>query len=146
MEGNLEARRRAAVATIFDDVATQMVERVVVEAVRASNFFGLTGDRAEGYGRSIRATLPPALDALTEPDSAERDRKLEGVAASVRQISVDHHVPIIIERGLVSVAFGLVRTLVRQRAAASGFTADELDAELRAFQNEFEEKLFRSAP
>ncbi|HEV8470260.1 MAG TPA: hypothetical protein VGR46_11675 [Candidatus Limnocylindria bacterium] len=146
MEGDLEARRRAALATIFDDVATEMVERVVAEAVRASNVFGLTGDVAERYGRSIRATLPSALDALVEADRTERDRKLEALVASVREVSEQHHVPAIIERGLVSIAFGLARRLIGQRAARSGFTADELDAELTAFRTEFEKKLFGSMP
>jgi len=146
VEGDLEARRRAALATIFDDVATEMVERVVAEAVRASNFFGLTGDVAESYGRSIRATLPSALDALVETDQTERDRKLEAVVASVREVSKQHHVPAIIERGLVSIAFGFARRLIGRRAARSGFTADELDAELTAFQTEFEKKLFGSMP
>ena len=140
-EGELEARRRAALATIFDTVATQMVERVVAEAVRASNFFGLSGELAERYGRSIHATFPSALDALVEPDPVGRDRKLENVVASVRQVSEQHHVPAIIERGLVSIAFGFARRLTRERAGPSGFTADELDAELTAFQTDFERKL-----
>ena len=51
-EGNLEARRRRALAAIFGDIGTEMVDRVVAEAVRASTFFGLTGETAERYGRS----------------------------------------------------------------------------------------------
>jgi len=140
-EGNLEARRRAALATIFETVASQMVERVVAEAVRASNLLGLTGEVAERYGRSIRAILPSALQALVEPDPAERDRKLEAVVVSVRQVSELHHVPAIIERGLVSIAFGFARRLIRERAGPSGFTADELDAEFTAFRTDFEKKL-----
>jgi hypothetical protein len=138
--------RRAALAAIFNDVAAEMVERVVAEAVRASTFFGLTGDLAERYGRSIRATLPSALDALVETDRSDRDRKLESVVARVRVVSAQHHVPAIIERGLVSIAFGFARQLIGRRAARSGFSADELDAELTAFQTEFENKLFGSMP
>jgi hypothetical protein len=142
-ESDVSARRRA-LATIFDGVATQMVERVVAEAVRASNFFGLTGNVAERYGRSIRATLPSALDALVEANPVERDRKMEVLVASVRGVSVEHHVPAIIERGLVSIAFGFARRLISQHSGPSGFTPDELDAEFIAFRNEFEKKLFRS--
>jgi hypothetical protein len=145
-EGDQSARRRAALATIFDGVATQMIERVVAEAVRASNFFGLTGDVAERYGRSIRATLPSALNALVEPDPVERDQKMEVVVASVRRVSEEHHVPAIIERGLVSIAFGFARRLISQQAGRSGFTADELDEEFIAFRNEFERKLFHPGP
>ncbi len=123
-----------------------MIERVVAEAVRASNFFGLTGEIAERYGRSIRATLPFALDALVEADPVERDRKMEVLVASVRRVSEEHHVPGLIERGLVSIAFGFARRLMSQRVGPSGFTADELDVEFVAFRNEFERKLFQSAP
>jgi hypothetical protein len=142
-EGDLVARRRAALATIFDSVATQMVERVVAEAVRASNFFGLTGEVAERYGRSIRATLPLALNVLVEADPLERERKMEVLVASVRKVSEEHHVPAIIERGLVSIAFGFARRLIGHHAGPSGFTAEELDAEFVAFRTEFEQKLFR---
>src|SRR2546428_13674808 len=74
-EGNLEARRRKALAAIFGDIGTEMVDRVVAEAVRASTFFGLTGETAERYGRSIRATLVPALEAVTRNEPAAPDRK-----------------------------------------------------------------------
>jgi hypothetical protein len=144
-EDDVGARRRA-LATIFDSVATQMVERVVAEAVRASNFFGLTGEVAERYGRSIRATLPSALDALVEAEPVERDRKMGVLVASVRRVSEEHHVPAIIERGLVSIAFGFARRLIGQRSGPSGFTREDLDAEFVAFRDEFERKLFQSAP
>jgi hypothetical protein len=120
-----------------------MIERVVAEAVRASNFFGLTGDVAERYGQSIRATLPLALNALVEADPLEREGKMEALVASVRGVSEDHHVPAIIERGLVSIAFGFARRLIGQHSGPSGFTAEELDAEFVAFRTEFEQKLFR---
>jgi hypothetical protein len=136
------AARRRALATVFDQVATEMVERVVAEAVRAANFFGLSGEVAQRYGQSIRATLPAALDALTEPTAAERDRKMGELVARVRSVSDEHHVPRIVERGLVNIAFGLARRLVHDRTAASGFTAEDLDSELMAFRSEFEQKLF----
>jgi hypothetical protein len=143
VEEDLQARRRQALATVFDTVATEMIERVVAEAVRASNFFGLTGEVAERYGRSIRATLPPALEALVESDLVERDRKLEAVVERVRQVSNEHHVPAIIERGLVTIAFGFARRLIRQRDAPPGLTSEDLDDEFIAFKEEFERKLFR---
>jgi hypothetical protein len=142
VEADPDGRRRAALAAIFDQVATQMVERVVAEAVRASNFFGLSGDVAVRYGHSIRGTLPAALDALTEPDRTQHDRKMGALVTRVRQVSEDHHVPRIIERGLVSIAFGFARGVIRQRAETSGFAADELDAVFVSFRDEFEEKLF----
>ena len=119
-----------------------MIDRVVAEAVRASSFFGLSGELAQRYASSIQATLPLALDALTEPDPAGRDRKLDALAANVRRVTDEHHVPRMIERGLVSLAFGFARTLMSQHAEGSGFTAEELDRELVAFRDDFEAKLF----
>lgn len=121
-----------------------MVDRVVAEAVRASSFFGLAGGTAERYGNTIKTTLPAALDTLKEPVAAERDRKMGELVAKVRSISSEHRIPRMIERGLVRIAFGSVRRLVREDADESGFWAEELDAEFVAFRNEFESKLFES--
>jgi hypothetical protein len=141
---DLVARRRVALAGIFGSVATRVVDRVVTEAVRASTFFGLTGELAERYGRSIRATFPVALDALTETDPAVRDQKLGDLVTNVRAVSDAHHVPRIIERGLVTIAFGTARSMIQARAKESGFTADELDSEFVTFRNEFERRLYES--
>ena len=132
---------RAALADSFDEIATQMVERVVAEAVRAANFFGLTAGGAERYGENVRATFPLALDAMRESDPAERDRKLAALAASVRGVSVAHHVPRIIERGLVSIAFGVARGPILDRATRTGLSRAELDAELQRFREGLEGKL-----
>jgi len=84
------------------------------------------------------------LDVLTEPTAAARDQKLDDLVSSVRKISEEHHVPRIIERGLVSIAFGAARHLVRERAASTDFAADDLDEELNGYRRAFEERLFRS--
>jgi hypothetical protein len=139
-----EARRRIALAEIFERVALVMVNRVVVEAVRASNFLGMGSGIAERYGNSIKTILPAALETLKETVAAERDRKMRVLVARVRSISNDHRIPRIIERGLVGIAFDSVRRLVREDAEWSGFSADELDAEFVAFRNEFESTLFES--
>jgi len=139
-----EAKRRIALAHLFEHVATEMVDRIVTEAVRASAFFGLSGARAAGYGQRIRALMPVALDVLTEPTAEARDRKMDELVSSVRQVSLEHNVPRIIERGLVSIAFGAARHLVRERAASTGFTDAELNEELTAFRGAFEERLFRT--
>jgi len=144
VDDELGTKRRVALAQLFDQVAAEMVDRVVREAVRASAFFGLSGKAAAGYGQRIRALLPAALDVLTEPTAAARDRKMDELVSSVRKVSEEHNIPRIIERGLVSIAFGAARHLVRERAASTGFTADELDAELTAYRRAFEARLFRS--
>jgi len=118
-----------------------MVDRVVAEAVRAANFFGLTANRAERYGESVRATFPLALDAMRETAPVEREHKIGELAVNVRSVSVAHHVPRIIERGLVSIAFGVARGPIIDRATRSGFARAELDGELRTFREALEAKL-----
>lgn len=141
MEEEIASKRRIALARLFEHVATEMVDRVVAEAVRASAFFGLRGGAAARYGERIRALLPAALDVLTEPTADARDRKMDELVASVRKVSEEHNVPRIIERGLVSIAFGAARHLVRERAGSTEFTADELDEELTAYRRAFEVRL-----
>jgi hypothetical protein len=78
---------------------------------------------------------------MRETDAVERERKIGELAANVRAVSVAHHVPRIIERGLVSIAFGVARGPVLDRAARSGLARDELDQELRVFREALEAKL-----
>ncbi|TMG54439.1 MAG: hypothetical protein E6H84_09275 [Chloroflexi bacterium] len=118
-----------------------MVDRVVAEAVRAANFFGLTADRAERYGESVRQTFPLALEAMRETQPLVRERKLHDLATSVRAVSEAHHIPRIIERGLVGIAFGAARGPVLDRAMRSGFAHEDLEHELRAFREALEAKL-----
>src|SRR5438552_9303069 len=107
-------KRRIALAKLFDQVAMEMVDRVVSEAVRASTFFGLRGSAAMRYGERIRALLPAALDVLTEPTAAARDQKLDDLVSSVRKTSEEPHVPRIIARGVASLAFARPRHRVRE--------------------------------
>jgi hypothetical protein len=144
MDDEIRTRRRIALAHLFEQVATEMVDRVVSEAVRASTFFGLRGSAVSRYGERIQALLPSALDVLTEPTETARDQKMDELVANVRMVSDEHHVPRIIERGLVSIGFGVAGHLVRDKAASTGFSADELDEELDAYRMAFEEKLFRT--
>jgi hypothetical protein len=78
---------------------------------------------------------------MRETDVAQREQKMAELAASVRAVSVAHHVPRIIERGLMSIAFGVARGPIVDRAVRSGFARDELDQELRVFREALEAKL-----
>ncbi|HUQ42613.1 MAG TPA: hypothetical protein VM052_08940 [Candidatus Limnocylindrales bacterium] len=135
--------RRAAVATICEGAARTTVDRVVEEAVRAASIFGLTRERATAYGEGIHSTLPPALAAMKLPDGPEREARITELGVAVRAVSESHHVPRIIERGLVMIAVRIAREVIRRRAEREGFTADELDAEFVSFADQLEERLFR---
>jgi hypothetical protein len=130
-----------ALAAIFEEAADSIVDRIAAEAARAS---GLTSLAAEFLGRytvAIRGVLPAALDAVREPDPAIQASKLDGVAASIRAVSEAHHVPRLIERGLMVVAFRIVSEVVRRGAVARGSTPEELDGELKVLQEELEQRL-----
>jgi hypothetical protein len=78
---------------------------------------------------------------MRETDPVQRGRRIAELAASVRAVSVAHHVPRIIERGLVSIAFGVARGPIVGRAVRSGLARDELDQELRVFREALEARL-----
>ena len=133
-------RRRAALGAIFRETADAIVDRVASEGARASGL-RLAQDFVRKYSEGIRETLPAALDAVAETDPALQATKLDGLAASIRAVSDRHHVPHLLEKGLLAVAFKVASELVRRRAEGQGFTADELDAELSWIRNELERRL-----
>ena len=133
--------RRAAVVAICEPAARSVVSRVVSEAVRAANIFGLTSERASAYGDGILETLPPAFATMRLPDGTERDAGIDALAVSVRGVSDSHHVPRLVERGLTAIAVRIAREVVRRGALARGFTADELEREFVDFADKLETRL-----
>lgn len=134
--------RRAAVATICEAAARGVIERVVDEAVSAASRFGLSRERATQYVEGIEGTLPLALEALRMPDGPERSSRTTGLARAVREVSQSHHIPRIVERGLIAIAVRITREVVRRRAAELGFTPDNLERELVIFTDRFMDQLF----
>jgi hypothetical protein len=134
-------RRRVALAAIFEETADSIVDRIAAEAARASGLTSLAAEFVGRYTVGIHGTLPGALDAVRESDPAVQAAKLDGVAANIRAVSETHHVPRLIERGLMVVAFRVVSEFVRRNAPARGFTPEQLDAELKWLQQELEHRL-----
>jgi len=134
--------RRAAVARLCEDAATSVVDRVVSEATAAANLFGLSPDRGTRYGAEIKATLPTAFDAMRLPDGDEREARIGDLARMVRGVTDANHIPRIVERGLVAIAYRVTREVVRRRASQTPFTADELEAEFVAFGARLDRHLF----
>jgi hypothetical protein len=130
-----------ALAAIFEETADSIVDRVAGEAARASGLTSLAAEFVGRYTLAVRGVLPAALEAVREPDPALQASKLDGVAASIRAISEAHHVPRLIERGLMVVAFRIVGEVVRRNASTHGFTPEHLDEELKVFQEELEQRL-----
>ena len=135
-------RRRAALAGILRQRTDTILEHIVPEAVTASTSFGLTAERGNAFAQEVSQTLPLALAAVAASD-AERDRLVAELIGDVRGITARYHVPLIVERGLVSIGFMAARQLLRDQAAGSGFGEEELAREYDEFQAAFEERLAR---
>lgn len=116
---------------------------MVEEAASAANLLGFGRDATRRYGDAIMATMPLANDAMCETDPVARARKIEALSRAVRGVSDGHRIPMIIERGLTSIAVRLARHAVRGGAAKTRFSADELEAEFISFAEQLETALFR---
>lgn len=136
--------RRAAVVAICEPAARAAIDRVVDEAVRAASIFGLTREKAAAYAEGIHATLPRAYDAMKLSDGPERTARIAELARSVRAVSDSHHIPRIVERGLVAIAIRIGREVVRRGALAQSFPPDELEREFVAFAGKLEDRLNRA--
>ncbi len=133
-------RRRAALVAILGQRAEPILERVVSETLRATDFVGLGRPAATRYLVTARRSLPEALVALGAPDH-ERPRLFDAYARYVTDL-VSRGVPMFVQRGLVSFGFRIAQTYARDGARDHGFDPDELEDELRAFQRAFEARLF----
>jgi hypothetical protein len=137
------ALRRAALVAILGPRAESILERIVADAVRATDFVGLGRAVAERYSSVSRACVPVCLAALgaSEP---ERTRLFEENAKVVRDL-VEVGVPKFVQRSLVSIGFRVSNGIVRNSARTHGFEPDELEDELRVFQRAFEARMFYGA-
>jgi|GEM_PF-3721577 len=135
--------RRAAVVAICEPAARSTIARVVDEAVKAATIFGLTRERADAYADGILSTLPLAFEAMAMEDGPERTGRIRELASAVRAVSDSHHIPNLVERGLVAIALRIAREVVRRGAERQGFTPDELEAEFIAFADRLEDQLYR---
>jgi len=138
--------RRAAVVEICREAATSVIDRIVGEASLAANTFGLGRDAAARYGEGIGEVMPLVWEAMALPDGSERDASIATLAARVRGVSEQNHIPRLIERGLVAIAVRLAREVIRRRAAARGFAPDELEREFVDFADALEDRLFEPTP
>ena len=137
------ATRRAALVSILGPRAESILERIVADAVRATDFVGLGRSVAERYASVSRACLPVCLAALGAPEP-ERTRLFEENAKVVRAL-VEVGVPKFVQRSLVSIGFRVSNGIARDGARTYGFEPDELEDELRVFQRAFEARMFYGA-
>jgi hypothetical protein len=137
------ALRRAALVSILGPRAESILERIVADAVRATDFVGLGRTVAQRYASVSRACLPVCLAALgaSEP---ERTKLFEENAMVVKDL-VNVGVPKFVQRSLVSLGFRVANGIARDKARAHGFEPDELEDELRVFQRAFEARMFFGA-
>jgi hypothetical protein len=136
--------RRTAVVAICEPAARSTIARVVDEAVKAAAIFGLTRERADGYADRILSTLPLAFEAIAMADGTDRSERIRELATAVRAVSDSHHIPNLVERGLVAIALRIAREVVRRGAERQGFTPDELEREFVAFTDQLNDRLYRT--
>ena len=132
--------RRAALVTILEKRAEPILDRVVDDALRATDFVGLGRGVAQRYAQTARAVLPVYLEALGAPDH-ERDEVLEQGAHAVQDL-IRHGVPTFVQRSLVALGFRAATGVARDSARLHGFEPDELEDELRVYQRAFEARMF----
>jgi hypothetical protein len=132
--------RRAALVTILEDRAEPILDRIVADALRATDFVGLGGTVAARYATIARKSLPLWLTALGAMDP-QRARILDDNAHLIKEI-VAQGIPKFVQRSFVSWGFKAANGIARDGARAEGFEPDELEDELRVFQRAFEARLF----
>jgi hypothetical protein len=136
-------RRRTALVTILEHRADPILERVVTDTVRATEFAGLGQTVATRYAAIARGSLPVWLGALGAADR-ERAQIFDENTHYVREL-IGHGIPKFVQRALVAFGFRLANGMARDAAQGHGFEPDELEDELRVFQRAFEARLFYGA-
>jgi hypothetical protein len=136
-------RRRTALVTILEHRADPILERIVTDTVRATDFAGLGHGVATRYAGIARGSLPVWLDALGASDR-ERTLIFDRNTHYVHQL-IRHGIPKFVQRALIAFGFRLASGMARDAAPGHGFEPDELEDELRVFQRAFEARLFYGA-
>jgi len=136
-------RRRTALVSILEHRADPILQRVVTDTIRATEFAGLGQTVATRYAAIARASLPVWLDALRAADR-ERAQILDQNTHYVHEL-IGHGIPKFVQRALVAFGFRLANGMARDAAQGHGFEPDELEDELRVFQRAFETRLFYGA-
>jgi hypothetical protein len=133
-------RRRTALFAILRPRAEPILERVVADTLRATDFVGLGRAIAQRYTSVARSCLPFCLMALAAPDP-DRTRLFDENQHIVTDL-VEIGVPRFVQRSLISLGFRFANGIARDGAQTQGFEPDELEDELRVFQRAFEARLF----
>lgn len=136
-------RRRAALVAILQQRADAVAERVVADALRATDFMGLGQSVATRFLGTAERSMPEALNALGA-DDPDRSRLLESFARHVHEL-LRLGVPKFVQRALVASGFAIAHGIARAGAREQGFEPNELEDELRVFQRAMEERLFFGA-
>ena len=139
-EATRSEQRRIVLVEILHDRAEWILDRVVAEAMRATDFVGLGHTVAARYADVARESLPAWLAALGATD-VDRSRIFDENAHLIRQL-VALGIPRFVQRSLVSWGFKAAHAIARDAAHDKGFEPDELEDELRVFQRAFEARLF----
>jgi hypothetical protein len=131
--------RRQALGRIIRPRAFAIQDDTLGHAYRATNFLGMGAVGAKRWASISSRGVPKFLDAL-EAGDAERTRLLDEAGIFITDLRAAGFQRFAV-KPLVSLGFRLALRDVRARAEAEGFSADELEDELRVFQRAFEARI-----
>lgn len=131
--------RRQALGRIIRPRAFAIQDDTLGHAYRATNFLGMGAVGARRWASISSRGVPKFLDAL-EAGDAERTRLLDEASTFITDLRAAGFQRFAV-KPLVNLGFRLALRDVRAHAEAEGFSADELEDELRVFQRAFEARI-----
>jgi hypothetical protein len=127
----MERRARLAAADIIRECASEILPRVVAEAVAEDASSADHTAMKRRLSEYLEARMPPWLEALAATDD-ERDKAIE------RLIRIDERaggsIPPVVLLGTIAIGYRVMEQELRARASAHGHSADELWTEVDAFR------------
>lgn len=131
--------RRQALGRIIRPRAFAIQDDTLGHAYRATNFLGMGAVGAKRWASISSRGVPKFLDAL-EAGDAERTRLLDEASTFITDLRAAGFQRFAV-KPLVNLGFRLALREVKAHAEAEGFSADELEDELRVFQRAFEARI-----
>jgi hypothetical protein len=127
----VERRARPVAADIIRERAPEILPRVVAEAIAGDASSADAAGTKRRLTEYLEARMPPWLSALASRDE-DRDEAIDSLIRIDERAGAN--VPPVVLLGTIAICYRVIEEEVRERAAAHGYSADELWAEVDAFR------------
>lgn len=127
----MERRPRAVAAEIIRQRASEILPKVVAEAVAGDASSPDPSGARRRLAAYLDARIPPWLVALAAPDE-HRDEAIASLLEIDREAG--GNIPPVVLLGTIAIGYRVMEEELRARAADYGLTPDELWAEVDAFR------------